>query len=292
LAPVLAILAAMMAASLGGAGSMLPKRALASRTATPRAPLTPGPEAAEEGARLTVSPLRAHPLGSEEGTIPAIRSYTVRPGDTIDIVAARLGLHPQTIVWANPELEGGTLKPGQVLVAPPVDGVLHQVERGETADGLAQAYGVAAPTLLQYNGLQSADQVRPGLRLLIPGSRPPVKLPLVGGGELSVQSSDYDAFPGGWCTWYVAERRDIPWTGDAWTWYQSAQAAGWSVGQQPRPGAIMVSWESQWYGHVAYVEKVLPDGGWVVSEMNYQQFGAVDYRAIAPGSIPLIGFIY
>ena len=98
-------------------------------------------------------------------------------------------------------------------------------------------------------------------------------------------------FAFGNCTYYVYNRRQIPWQGDAWAWYGNAQRMGFQTGRTPRPGSIMVTWESG-YGHVAYVESVNPDGSWVVAEMNWVAFNTVDRRSIQPGGVPLIGFIY
>lgn len=255
-------------------------------------PLTPGPVAdANQAPRLTVDSLRTGALGDDGATIPALRRYTVRRGDTLDGIAKQFHLQTLTLLWANPGVEEGLL-PGRSLVVPPVDGVLHIVSGTETADSIAQAFNVSRGDLLDANGLRSATQVRPGTRLLIPGAKPPAHSPVVGGGVVQYQPADFDHFPAGWCTWYVAQRRPIPWSGDAWSWFASAQAMGWATGQQPRPGSIMVSWENFWYGHVAYVEKVNPDGTFQVSEMNYTQFGVVDYRTVNPRTIRLIGFIY
>ncbi len=93
------------------------------------------------------------------------------------------------------------------------------------------------------------------------------------------------------CTYYVYNRRYVPWQGDAWAWFRNARAMGFATGAQPRPGSIMVTWESR-YGHVGYVEAVNPDGSWIVSEMNWLGFNVVDRRLIRPRGVPLIGFVY
>ena len=100
-------------------------------------------------------------------------------------------------------------------------------------------------------------------------------------------------FPPGWCTWYVATKRNVTWRGDAGFWYQNAAAAGYPVGKTPKVGAIMVTWES-YLGHVAYVESVNADGSWTVSEMNYVGFDVISQRTIKPGQLGgrLVGFIY
>lgn len=76
------------------------------------------------------------------------------------------------------------------------------------------------------------------------------------------------------CTWYVASRRPVPsnW-GNARTWYPRAAAAGWKVGSAPAVGAIAAT-SAGYFGHVALVEQVSPDGTQVlVSEMNYRGLG-------------------
>jgi len=98
-------------------------------------------------------------------------------------------------------------------------------------------------------------------------------------------------FSYGYCTWYVANRRYVPWYGNAIDWWPNARPYGYAEGQQPRVGAIMVTRESG-YGHVAYVEAVNGDGSWTVSEMNYTGWDQVDRRTIYPGQVPLVGFIY
>jgi surface antigen len=105
-------------------------------------------------------------------------------------------------------------------------------------------------------------------------------------------------FAYGYCTWWVASRRPIPWTGNAWQWWGNARAFGLAEGSSPRPGAIMVMGisGSSPQGHVAYVEAVNADGSFTVSEMNWWGvpgggWGRVDYRRVT-SMAGVIGFIY
>ncbi len=98
-------------------------------------------------------------------------------------------------------------------------------------------------------------------------------------------------FAYGYCTWYVANRRPIPWFGNAIEWWPNARAYGYAEGQTPQVGAVMVTRESG-AGHVAYVESVNGDGSWTVSEMNYVAWGVVSRRTLRPGQAPVVGFIY
>jgi surface antigen len=107
----------------------------------------------------------------------------------------------------------------------------------------------------------------------------------------STSSGSGNHFAFGYCTWYVASRRYIPWFGNAIEWWPNARAYGYAEGQTPRVGAVMVTRESYW-GHVAYVEAVNGDGSWTVSEMNFVGWDVIDRRTIFPGQVPVVGFIY
>jgi surface antigen len=107
-------------------------------------------------------------------------------------------------------------------------------------------------------------------------------------------SSCANHFYYGYCTWYVATRRCIPWFGNAGEWYANARAYGYPEGSRPQVGAVVVWGGSP--GHVAYVESVQADGFWV-SEMNYWGngggWGRVDKRFISSSDMGgILGFIY
>lgn len=94
------------------------------------------------------------------------------------------------------------------------------------------------------------------------------------------KTSSVDGFAPGYCTAYAAMRRpDIfksekAFLGNAHQWNERAEAAGWSVGSTPKPGAIAVYEKGQanvsrGYGHVAIVESVDPENGiMTISDMN------------------------
>ena len=107
-----------------------------------------------------------------------------------------------------------------------------------------------------------------------------------------------NGFSYGYCTWWVAHKRYIPWRGNAYQWWWNARTFGFAEGPTPRAGAIMVMGISGTspQGHVAYVESVNGDGSFLVSEMNWWGvpgggWNRVDYRTVT--SMPgVLGFIY
>lgn len=97
-------------------------------------------------------------------------------------------------------------------------------------------------------------------------------------------------FPFGQCTWYVAQKKHIPWSGNAGTWLWKARTMGYATGRTPKKGAIAV-FGGSYFGHVALVEDV--KGGRVtLSEMNYKGWGRVNHRDISAYDPKLQGFIY
>ena len=237
-------------------------------------------------------------------------TYTVAAGETLSTIAARFHVTVPEIRWSNTNLySSDSVSTGDRIVVPPVHGIVVTTKSSDTLTGLATKYSVDPQTIIDFNRLRTAT-LTAGMTLVVPGGRggefpPPPALWQI----LAQQNnaSNYpvkvvgcclgpyvnNGFPVGWCTYYVATKRNVTWNGNAGYWYQNAAAQGFAVGPTPKVGAIMVTWES-WAGHVAYVESVNADGSWTVSEMNWVAFNVIDERTIKPGQLGsrLVGFIY
>ena len=99
-----------------------------------------------------------------------LRSYKVRSGDTLTGIASRTGVSMMTIWWANKLKSKDDLKVGQVLVIPPVDGVVVTVKAGDTLASVAAAKKVDAADIVATNALTDETLVI-GQVLVIPGAR-------------------------------------------------------------------------------------------------------------------------
>lgn len=99
-----------------------------------------------------------------------------------------------------------------------------------------------------------------------------------------------NSFPYGYCTYYVASVRPIPWRGNAGTWLSGARAAGFATGDTPQVGAIIVTAESA-AGHVGMVTGVNGDQI-TITEMNYHGFGVISSRTISTSYGAIKGYIY
>lgn len=234
-----------------------------------------------------------------------MRTYAVRDGDTVGSIAAANGISVNTILWTNNLTETTLIKPGDKLAILPVTGTRHKVQRGDSLDSIAKKYGADSQKILAFNELTADGSIKEGQEIIIPDGY--ISAPAAGatGTRLAIAGQTSAAsyapirmggggsghrFPYGYCTWYVSQRRYVPWGGNAGAWLSNARASGKATGSAPKPGAIMVSGESRW-GHVAIVESVR-GSSFTISEMNYAGFGRKSTRTLSAGSRAVKGFIY
>lgn len=102
------------------------------------------------------------------------QTYVVQRGDTPNGIADRFGIQPETLLGGNPWLsqESSLLQAGVELIILPVDGVLHDVQPGETLEGLSAQYGIPVEQIVAYgpNNLAFPFRLEPGTQILVPGA--------------------------------------------------------------------------------------------------------------------------
>ncbi len=98
-------------------------------------------------------------------------SYTVAEGETLDDIASRFNLQPQTIVSVNEIGDASRILTGTVLKIPDRDGMLYTVSSGDSLSVIAYTHGMGVMgyvELAEVNGL-SSQLIYPGDKLFIPG---------------------------------------------------------------------------------------------------------------------------
>lgn len=126
-------------------------------------------------------------LGLPPGSpLPAYFTYPVVRGDTVDNLARRFGLQPESILFNNWEIiDPGDLEPGSTLTVPTRDGVVYTVLLGDTFDEIIANYAADAEATLAFvgNNLAGADQLVEGETILLVNGSATV-LPSFGGGPV------------------------------------------------------------------------------------------------------------
>lgn len=256
--------------------------------------------AATEGSYLTKPQL----VSTDAKTKNDITTYVVQEGDTISSIARRFNITSDTIRWEN-DITGNIVAPGRKLSILPVSGIRYKVESGDTVKSIAERFDANEAQIIAFNdaeirGLKSGD------RIIIPEGEQPVRQQTYFSSGYGFAFGSQPLYGGngygyGYCTWHAANRRaavgkPIPRNlGNAVTWATLAAQAGLGVGEQPREHAVL--WHKNTYiagglGHVAFVERMNPDGSIYVSDMNYVGWNTVSYRTVSPSEFGQYLFIY
>ena len=101
----------------------------------------------------------------------SFKSYTVQQGDTISSVCQKFGLkNISTLIAVNNISNVRSLRSGQKLTVPSLDGLNYTVASGDTIEGLSAKYNVSVEDLLDVNDLASS-LLQKGQELFIPGAK-------------------------------------------------------------------------------------------------------------------------
>lgn len=148
----------------------------ASPTPAPKPAPSPTPARSEPTARSNRPEAAAQASASE---------HTVQAGETLWSIARRHGVSVEAIQQANGLGESEVIRVGQVLAlkgakAAPASGAgsttrEHVVVEGEVIGSIAERYGVSVEQIAQTNGLDDANLIRIGQKLVISSSGTPAK---------------------------------------------------------------------------------------------------------------------
>lgn len=98
--------------------------------------------------------------------------YTVRAGDTLGLIAERLGTSTRALAAANGIADPHRIYVGQRLVLPasaPAPSLRHTVRSGDTLGTIAARHGTSVSALVSLNGLRNPNLIRVGQVLRVPG---------------------------------------------------------------------------------------------------------------------------
>jgi len=253
-----------------------------------------------------------NPDSAVDDNLPPVRTeiekYVIQPGDTLSSIAEKFGVSIDSILWENKLTLRSILRPGQELSILPINGLTHKVKKGDTIAKIAQLYKSNPEEIIEFNNLTDEADIFEGDVLIVPnGQMPPPPPPrrivrqptprpaalLVEGGLPAEEprGEQCHKFVPGQCTWYIAKKYCIPWTGHAKQWLANARRMGYEIGSEPGVGAIMSRRENWRYGHVVYVES-FDETTVTFSEMNYLGRYVISRRTVSRDDPLILGYIY
>jgi murein DD-endopeptidase MepM/ murein hydrolase activator NlpD len=114
---------------------------------------------------------------SQDSLTFKISEYTVKDGDSIDSVISQFGVNKDTLKWANSskiDYYSEKLTVGDKLLIPEINGVLYEVQNGDTIDSVVSKTNGNKFEVVEINQLYGSDTLVSGSRILVPnGTLPP-----------------------------------------------------------------------------------------------------------------------
>jgi LysM repeat protein len=111
----------------------------------------------------------------------ASADYVVESGDTLNQIAADLGVSKAELVAINGISDPDLIRVGQVLVVPgqaATATTTHVVSAGETLAAIASKYGTSVDTLVSANALTNPNLIRIGQQILVASAPAPAPAPV------------------------------------------------------------------------------------------------------------------
>jgi len=132
--------------------------------------LAPG---SDGGATGTLSPIPFKARTSGPKPLTPL-TYSVVAGDTLSSIALHFGVSPASIAVSS-GLQGSqdSLSINQKLTIPPVPGVVHVVQSGDTLEAIAGRYAADPNAIARANDLKDPFKLQIGQTLVVPGGKAP-----------------------------------------------------------------------------------------------------------------------
>jgi murein DD-endopeptidase MepM/ murein hydrolase activator NlpD len=97
--------------------------------------------------------------------------HTVEEGESLSFIAERYGVKSSTIMWENNLGNANSLRIGQKLMIPPVNGINYKVSSGDNLEKIAKKYKIEVSGIIAQNNLET-EVLRKGQNLFLPGAEP------------------------------------------------------------------------------------------------------------------------
>ncbi len=108
-----------------------------------------------------------HKFLDEKGSI---QEYEVVSGDTIEKIAEKFNVTPETILWANDLKKTSQIHVGQKIVIIPVSGASYLIKSGDTISQISEKFNISQKELIEFNKLEDG-KIQIGEVIIIPGAK-------------------------------------------------------------------------------------------------------------------------
>jgi murein DD-endopeptidase MepM/ murein hydrolase activator NlpD len=225
-------------------------------------------------------------------------TYTVQRGDALFSIAKQFNIKPETILWANYDIlqdSPDSLRVGQVLKIPPVDGVFYQLKEGDTLQSIADKFATSSDDILNWpgNNIDLANpKIDPGTYVMVPGGhRESVQwiIPTVArgsSGTANVGGSTCGAGPVGSTAFIWPTGNHYLSGNDYWSGHLAIDiAAGLGAPVWAADAGVVTMAQGGWnygYGNVVMIDH---GNGWLTVYGHLSQINVVACQGVASGQL-------
>jgi lysostaphin len=120
------------------------------------------------GLASTIETAHAQAASCPAPALSRFQRHKVARGESLESIAQRYNLAPETLIVMNPNVNNGRVKVGSELQIPPYNGIVVEVPRGQTWRQVAAQYKVRPDAMFEINGCQQNPKIVfvPGLNWL------------------------------------------------------------------------------------------------------------------------------
>ena len=234
-----------------------------------------------------------------------IQEYTVIKGDTLNIIAKKFNLDPETLLWANTALQDNPniLSVGMKLNILPIDGALRVVQPGDTLENIAKVFHGKVEEIIKFpfNELDADNpQLKEGQYIIIPGGwREPVswELPIpvstnvrrvsgvVYGNDPGACAGPFSGVTGTYTFVYPAVQRRLSGTDylpNGHPGLDFAAGMGSPIYASDSGVIIFAGWNTRGYGNLVMIDH---GNGWQTVYAHLSQINVVCGQSIYQGQI-------
>lgn len=97
--------------------------------------------------------------------------HTIESGESLSVIAVQYEVSANSIMWENNLSNANSIRTGQKLLIPPVDGIGYKVASGDSLEKIATKYDISVESIIAQNAL-GTDVIQKGQALFLPGAEP------------------------------------------------------------------------------------------------------------------------
>jgi len=121
-------------------------------------------------------------------------------------IGEKFKISVDAIKYVNNLTDYSVLKPGQKITIPPVSGLIHKVQDGDTLQSIAVKYDVPSQAIADFNYILDVSTLAVGTELVVPGAKIPQPVYIPTAVPSIITPPAYVDVGDGWCMWPTTAR--------------------------------------------------------------------------------------